>query len=383
MELRKAGARVLYLIMGLGAVAGLCLLAYKYIPVFKSGVDSIAGSASHSTGSDSQTVTSSNASGTVKLGTTIESPMFAATVGETLTAVATLSPDNVTDKLIVWSLSDATNVQLSTATTMSGEAQTLTLKSLFDGSINLIATSHADPTVKTSCRVYIENKVWRTNHVSLEMSADGNNTDGFEYDWEAYSSGATSTADTQSISGNGTSGYTTFTATSNSTSCDFGTKFDCTLKDSSSVFTMDSYIIGLDTSRLPHIASYVGVTASDTTWTDISLSSSPYYVSGETGFYVLSGMMAQQYNTTLASSSAFLWKNITYKAKGITDGSGRKNLVIRATVTGPLTEGDEVDLRLWSLDVAGSHSVSKEVIQLNIHKYVAPSGITGLSDKGF
>ena len=125
-----------------------------------SGTGKTSGNTSEGSGSGQTSKDSTETSSNGGLKALIQGgPKFAAQVNSTKTCTATITPDNATDKTILWTTSDATKVSIATATTQSGAAQTLTLKAVFNGTITITATAEANSAAKVTFSVSVYNFV--------------------------------------------------------------------------------------------------------------------------------------------------------------------------------------------------------------------------------
>lgn len=111
----------------------------RYVPLLK-------GSAATSSASETSKV-----SGAV--GLSAQKILMAAATDHTATLTATITPSNVTVKTISWTTSDSTKVALSSSSSVSGEAITLTAPAQFDGTVTITATCTNNTSVTASCAV--------------------------------------------------------------------------------------------------------------------------------------------------------------------------------------------------------------------------------------
>jgi len=137
-------------LVGCLAVTALlgCGLYYGDLPV-KSFVDG-------SSSSGAQPTSVANSDGTMVI-VLPKGPLFAASVGATLSLNATLTPADVTDKRIAWASSDSAKVSFDSSSTVSGGIATAKLVAVFTGSVTVTATAFADPAVKAAVLLYCPN----------------------------------------------------------------------------------------------------------------------------------------------------------------------------------------------------------------------------------
>jgi len=123
------------------------------------------------TGSSSSAAATSvaNADGTIGMALP-NGPMFASAAGNTLGLTATLSPADVSDKRIAWTVSDPSKVALQSAQTSSGTANVANLIAVFSGSVTVTAKSVSNPSAAVSCNLYCYDGVMSTSSGSLWLS---------------------------------------------------------------------------------------------------------------------------------------------------------------------------------------------------------------------
>lgn len=95
-----------------------------------------------------------------------------ASVNATKSVIATLSPDDVSDKVLCWATSDATKVSIASNTTLSGGSQTLTLVSIFVGDVTITVTSRSTPSISSSFVVNVHNFVSNAQIEGLDYYTD-------------------------------------------------------------------------------------------------------------------------------------------------------------------------------------------------------------------
>jgi len=100
-------------------------------------------------------------------------PKFAVQINATKTCTATISPANATDKTVLWATSDAAKVSIASATTQSGAAQTLTLRSVFNGTVAITAAAEANANAKVTFSVSVYNSVTTLEYVGVYDAAGG------------------------------------------------------------------------------------------------------------------------------------------------------------------------------------------------------------------
>lgn len=168
--MKKTAKTVLSVIGALALIAASAALVYRFDSKVHDWVDGQFGRTSQLTGSDS---TSTSADGSLKA-VLYGGPRFAAKAGAAKTCVATITPDAATDKTVLWSTSDPAKVALSSASTQSGGAQTLTLKAVFNGTVTVTAKAEALTSAYTTFSVTVYNSVTTMTVVGIAQDSDSN-----------------------------------------------------------------------------------------------------------------------------------------------------------------------------------------------------------------
>jgi hypothetical protein len=160
---KKKAARVILGTVGVLAILGLsATVAYYANSSVKDWVDSewskLTDHDSTEKGSIVDEVTSPDGLMQVTIYSNQLQMAHSASTNSTKTAVATLNSE-ATDKRVKWTTADSTKVAVGSAYTNSGEAVTLTCKSIFDGSVAVTATAASDPSISCVYNCYVNNGV--------------------------------------------------------------------------------------------------------------------------------------------------------------------------------------------------------------------------------
>lgn len=188
-------------------------------------------------------------------------PLFASSLGSTLSLSATLSPSNVTDKTIVWSVSSS-SVTLSASTTQSGGSVTATLVTAFTGAVVVTAKSESEANVSGTVSLYCVNGAQFTH--ARPYSIDMATTAAEALNGSSLISSGVGWTAARTISSNYPSYHSATMTPGTGDAC---ASFTATSKASGVYLGVGYYMMGTDVSRLPDLGSTWGVT---TSWGDVT-----------------------------------------------------------------------------------------------------------------
>jgi hypothetical protein len=317
--MRKGFKTIVIIAAGALAAAAAFGAAYHYSAGFRDWVASnldggASSSSSHPSSSDGE---ASSPDGALSL-RIAGGAKFAATVGATKTATATLSPSTATDLNILWSSGDVSKVTVAKAATTSGVSNTLTLAAVFTGTVSITIKAEADNSIAATIAVSCYNAVGQATFYGVDVGdgsplaeqgdafgtyVDGTNKEFVRIDANQFNPQASTT-------------YVSNTTVAYKVS---GNNFY--LNSSFCYLSIDFKLYGADTTRYPDFVSSLsfgaGLTVTHADLSSLSIDGTAVYGAGMAAFMATSyDGMKKDFNVTKSGTDKSVQISLAFEYAG-------------------------------------------------------------------